>query len=128
MSTLTAEFEFEIGEQVYFKTALHNAEATPKRFIVLEQIAQRCPGGTQMFYHVMSDKVLHSVPETVLTREQPEYQRAADEALFEHLELAGLKRVWRKKQSEQPAQTSPRTQPQNQSPGDRPTNNPDAET
>lgn len=47
--------QFSIGDLVYFKVALEEmrwGESYPKPFLVVEHLAQTCPGGTQHGYAV----------------------------------------------------------------------------
>lgn len=54
------EFKFQIGELVYSKAALADCELfmdlgelqLPKAAMVIEQLTQTCPGGTQLRYSV----------------------------------------------------------------------------
>lgn len=75
MSVLQAEMEFEIGDIVYHKTALHSDErATP--FIVIERFVQECHGGIQRQYRISSDRRVDSrlMVATELTKEKPVYE------------------------------------------------------
>ncbi len=74
------DFEFEIGDIVYFKTADHFAGQRPKQFIVVERIAQQCSGGIQLLYKIGA--VTSVISEIELSREEPPYrQMSSDEVL-----------------------------------------------
>ena len=68
-------FQFSIGEQVYFKVALHDSERKPKRFIILERVLQQCSGGIQFFY-VLGGPTQGNfkVSEVEITKEEPSYK------------------------------------------------------
>lgn len=83
MSTLSVEFAFEIGEFVYLKTADHFDGARPRKFIITEQIAERCPGGIQLHYRLGGLEC--NVLEICLTRDEPPYVPMTDEAVQDHL-------------------------------------------
>jgi hypothetical protein len=72
-SELTATLEFEVGELVYPRSALHCDGQRPRRFVIVERYVQQCHGGVQKLYR------LHGVDgnlvsEVALTREEPEYR------------------------------------------------------
>ena len=68
-SELKAEFEFEIGDIVYLKTADHNDHIRPAKLMVTDRIIMECHGGIQTFYKV--DKTQDMIPSIVLTGEMP---------------------------------------------------------
>ena len=72
MSKLEAEMAFEIGDIVYFKTALHDEHARPTAFLVLERFLQECPGGIQKSYVLTEQQ--HAVLEIALTKDRPKYE------------------------------------------------------
>lgn len=77
MSSITVDFEFEIGDLVYFRGASHHAGVRPKQFCVYERLAQECHGGIQRMYRVTGGTDLF--PAVLLTKEQPPYQPACEE-------------------------------------------------
>ncbi len=87
---LQTEFKFVIGELVYFKSATHDAEHTPRKSCVYSQFAERCDGGIQRFYRL--DDVKDIVSETVLTAERPEYEWADPQRALETLDLTRRRR------------------------------------
>lgn len=72
MSSITVEFQFEIGDFVYMKSAPHTMESVPNAFVVYERIAQQCHGGVQKHYKLGGRD--NMIPETLLTRDRPPYQ------------------------------------------------------
>lgn len=71
MSSITAEFEFEIGDLVFTRDAEHSNDARPKTFCIYERLAQECHGGIQRLYKVVGFK--EAVPEVLLTKEEPPF-------------------------------------------------------
>lgn len=76
-SSITVEFEFEIGDLVYFKAAMHTDGETPNRFVVTERLAQQCHADIQKLYRL--DGVERWIPCVALSAEMPAYQRRADD-------------------------------------------------
>ena len=76
MSSLRAEFRFEIGDTVYFRAAMHNANNRPNQFIIYERLAQQCHGGIQQLYRMQPG--MDFVAETLLTADEPEYRPATE--------------------------------------------------
>ena len=72
MSMLSAELAFEIGDIVYFKTALHDEHSRPIAFMVLERFVQECPGGIQKSY-VLTEQS-RPIMEIALTKDKPAYE------------------------------------------------------
>ena len=71
-SSLTVEFQFEIGDIVYYRSARNDRDSVPRRFLVMERFAQQCHGGTQILYKLDADP--HAlIPEVCLSREEPAY-------------------------------------------------------
>ena len=91
MSSITAEFAFEIGDLVFFKGALHCDGHRPKQFCVYERIAQQCHGGIQMHYRLSG--YTGDVPETVLTKDEPPYRPHSKEEVEHNLEVKAAMRA-----------------------------------
>lgn len=85
MSTLTVEFQFEIGDVVYYKNSRHTIDLDPKPHIVVERIAQQCDGGIQTFYKLGTEK--DWAPEIVLTKDMPPYMPIPKERLADIVEI-----------------------------------------
>jgi len=68
------EFKFEIGDVVYFKTAKNDCDGRPIKLMVLERIAQECPGGIQLQYKVMGSSISAAFLEILLTKDCPPYE------------------------------------------------------
>jgi len=76
MSSITVDFEFEIGDTVYFKAARHNLSDSPKGFTVCERGAVECHGGVQRFYRLTgfdNKDPLSGIPCVALTKDKPAY-------------------------------------------------------
>ena len=84
--TLTVEFAFDIGEMVYCKAAAHRRDSFPRRFIILERLAQQCPGGVQLHYKLNGVDGNHL--EIALTRDKPPYETRPPEMIAEEIALA----------------------------------------
>ena len=82
---LKTQFEFELGEIVYFRNAANDLESPPKPYIVQEQIAARCPGGIQQFYALNNGE---RVMEICLQRDPPKYRPADPERLKDLASIA----------------------------------------
>jgi hypothetical protein len=87
---LEVVFEFCIGQIVYFKGSANNATSTPRKFVVYEQIAQRCHGGIQRQYRLCDWNEF--VPEVVLTCECPPYEWADPQRTLEELDVTRRRR------------------------------------
>jgi len=74
---LTVEFQFEIGDFVYFRSARNDREHVPSRYLVMERYAQQCHGGVQRLYKLDGD-FAKLVPEICLTREEPAYDSSRE--------------------------------------------------
>ena len=83
MSSITVEFEFEIGDLVFFKGAQHTAGHRPKQFVVYERIAQQCHGGVQKRYRVGG--ITELVVEPLLVRDEPPYRATTQESIDDHI-------------------------------------------
>ena len=77
MSKIEVEFEFEIGQLVFFKGSQHTRSNRPKMFPIFERHAQECHGGIQKLYKLSF--ITELVPEVVLTTEEPQYRPACEE-------------------------------------------------
>lgn len=84
MSELKANFKFEIGDIVYLKTAANNRFATPQKLMICERILNQCEGGKQKFYKFPGDNSL--IPELVLSKEKPKYERTGFESEVEKMQ------------------------------------------
>lgn len=71
MSSITVEFQYEIGELVYLKDELNAFCHVPNSHVIIERVAQQCHGGIQRQYRLM--RLDSWVPEIALQREKPEY-------------------------------------------------------
>ncbi len=78
MSKIEVEFEFKIGQLVFFRDAQHTRSDRPMMFVIYERLAQQCHGGIQKLYKLSRYDGLF--PEVVLTTEEPEYRPLCDEA------------------------------------------------
>ena len=67
-------FQFGVGDIVYFKTAPHNRDKYPNRFMVVERFVQQCHGGVQFLYKLDPPARDGLVPEIVLCIEKPPYE------------------------------------------------------
>lgn len=76
MSGFEVDFEFEIGELVFVKSALHADGVRPKYFVIIERLAQQCSGGIQRLYKLAGEEGV--VPEIALTRDEPPYRPPSD--------------------------------------------------
>lgn len=84
MSKIEVEFAFEIGDFVYFKSAPHFDWKNPRKFVVVERLAQQCHGGIQRMYRLGglvddASRTLMNVSETELSREKPPYEPISEE-------------------------------------------------
>lgn len=77
MSSVTVDFDFEIGDEVYLKTARSSFRETPSAVMIIERVAQECHGGVQRLYQLFGYDNL--VPELVLTKQQPPFQTPTTE-------------------------------------------------
>ena len=82
MDQFTTNFQFEIGELVYMKTARHDAENTPRKFMIIERLAQQCPNGVQLHYKLQPPMESPKVLELCISREMPAYE-PVDKAKYE---------------------------------------------
>lgn len=87
MKTLSVIFDFEIGEMVYFKAARHTMEGFPRRYMIVERIAQQCPGGVQLQYRLGDWDGRHLTNEIELSRDMPPYERSLPERRQEARDL-----------------------------------------
>jgi hypothetical protein len=75
-------FRFSIGDIVYYRCGLDQwvrfqSDGVPKAFCVLEQIAQTCPGGTQIHYRIRAGGETAQVLEhEIVASESPEVLNA----------------------------------------------------
>lgn len=79
MSQITVEFEFEIGEIVFFKAADHNSAVRPRTYQIMERLAQECHGGIQRAYVLVGSR--EWVPELALSREEPLYRPESQQTI-----------------------------------------------
>lgn len=84
-SELTVTFEFEVGAELFFKTAQHTGSHRPMRFVVVSQVAERCSGGTQLFYRLCNRK--DPVAEIALTRDEPVYRPPSEEHIASEIAI-----------------------------------------
>lgn len=86
MSSITVDFEFEIGDIVYFKDHDHDATRIPYKYVVFERIAQECHGGVQRLYRLCGHGVdmVTMWPAVVLTKDKPAFE-PRDHGYFEHI-------------------------------------------
>lgn len=77
MSELKSDMAFEVGEMVYVRHALHNANRVPLQYIITERYVQECHGGIQRLYKLLGEQGMY--PEIALTRERPAYQPRCEE-------------------------------------------------
>lgn len=89
MSTLTADFLFEIGDTVFFSSAQHAAGHRPKQFVIYERLAQECHGGIQRLYRLGG--VDMNVPEVLLVRDEPAYRPMSQAEHDENLKVIRAK-------------------------------------
>lgn len=90
MSSITVEFEFEIGDLVYFKHAVHDETNKPRPLMICERIVQECPGGVQLQYKVLGDEY-GTCLELTLTADEPEYRPYSDAKIDDMLKIADRK-------------------------------------
>lgn len=83
--TVTDEFEFRLGELVFFRGASHFAGQRPRQFVVTEQVLQVCHGGQQCCYRLCSLDAI--VPEIALSRDEPPYRPKTADALADEARL-----------------------------------------
>lgn len=76
MSGFTVEFEFEIGQLVYFKDADHTSEKRPRQFTVIERYGQECHAGVQRHYRL--NGIAELIPEVALVTEEPAYRTVSE--------------------------------------------------
>jgi hypothetical protein len=88
MSQVTVDFEFEIGDLLYFRDAENSLDKHPRAFLVYERIAQECHGGIQRFYKLTG--LPDATPEIALTKDAPKYSRRCAERTEEQIELLNL--------------------------------------
>jgi hypothetical protein len=96
MSELKVEFKYEIGDLVYFRSALHNDSNCPKAFIITERIVQQCYGGTQLLYRISGIEGTH--PEIVFQYGEPEYQPRSPEYTNEQIAIKTVMRDFERRQ------------------------------
>ena len=87
MTSITVDYEFEIGDLVYFQTAAHGRGAQPNRFCVQERLAQECCAGVQKQYRLVGRS--DWIPEFALTRTKPPYEPQSDESIEDELRFIG---------------------------------------
>jgi len=85
MSEITVNFEFELGDMVYFKSAQHSLGKRPLRFVVYERLAQQCHGGIQRLYKLGT--ITELVPEILLRNREPEYSKRCDAEIEERFAM-----------------------------------------
>ena len=76
MSKLESEMRYEIGELVYIASSSHFSGVRPKRFVITGRVIDKCPGGIQRYYRL--DGYDGLVPEIVLCRTEPEFQKRSE--------------------------------------------------
>jgi hypothetical protein len=91
MSKVSVEFQFEIGELVYFKAAAHNSSHRPRRFVIYERHVQECSGGVQKLYRL--DGCDRLAVEIVLTTKEPPYRPISEEEIAQRIELVRAETV-----------------------------------
>lgn len=85
MSSITVQFQFEIGDIVYFRQSPNNMDNIPNRFLVTERLAQQCHGGIQMLYRLHDRDAL--IPEVAIRGDCPPFQPDSDERVAERQRL-----------------------------------------
>lgn len=85
MKSLTTEFQFEIGDMVYHRASQHNARKVPIKMIIIERLAQQCPGGVQHHYTVRCNDGIVKFNEVELSREMPPLDETATKMLENEL-------------------------------------------
>lgn len=75
MDSVTVSFQFAVGEIVYFRTAQHDHETRPHKFMIVERQMHECSGGMQVAYKLQNSDYL--CPEICLTRDRPEFDAEA---------------------------------------------------
>lgn len=104
--TLSAEFEFEIGDVVMHRHAGLQDYGNPEKFVVLERLIQQCHGGIQTQYlvraiganggvsqpfHLTGREVTAYLPESEIERwreEQQARRKAEREAMRERSKVS----------------------------------------
>jgi hypothetical protein len=81
--SLNTEFEFEIGQIVYFRFATHNLDTYPIPYIVESQRAEWCTGGVQRNYKLCN--VANYAAEIALTAEMPPFHCSSNERIAEYV-------------------------------------------
>lgn len=82
---IEVEFEFEIGDLVFFRSSDHAVGIRPKTFCVYERLAQECHGGIQRLYKL--GNVPESIPEVLLCKDEPEYRPMSDSEIEDQCRL-----------------------------------------
>lgn len=85
MSRMVVDFEFEIGQIVFFKSANHANGFRPATFAIYERVAQQCHGGIQCLYRLSGIEGL--TPEPMLTRKEPEYRPMSEAELSDRVRV-----------------------------------------
>ena len=82
---MKVQFEFEIGEIVYFKTARNNQHCKPAKFQVVGRLVEECPGGIQLHYMVADGAPAVRTLEQTLTRVPPPYEPMTNAQIADQL-------------------------------------------
>lgn len=79
---MQTEMQYEVGDMVYIRNAIHDRAHRPKQFVILERYIQQCMGGIQLAYRLNArGEGLHFYMEVELTLTEPKYQKTSQEEL-----------------------------------------------
>jgi hypothetical protein len=93
-TAMNQAFLFLIGDVVYLKGSLHDAEHTPRSFVIIERHLQQNQGGIQRMYRLLGEPDM--VPQVAICKEKPAYEWGDKNRSLEtctlHRELAKARR------------------------------------
>lgn len=90
MSKIEVQFEFELGDLVYFRGSANDGGQRPTAFVIVEQIAQKCSGGVQQLYKLSGETSYHS--ELALTKDEPPYRPMPEGAIHDRQRVVEAER------------------------------------
>ena len=93
MRVISTTFKFDVGDIVYFSTAMHCDGTHPIGYVVTDLISQTCHGGTQRVYKLEGADAY--VAEVALTAEKPPYRQITDGQIEDRIRIAAAAREQR---------------------------------